>query len=1083
MKNTFKKWMALSLALITLAGSAASCKSKNKTTADAGQSSLPSVSEDGSITTTPSAGESALFVPFTYTDMGYTDHAALSRLAAGEGMVLLENENDALPFKKGERVALFGKGQIDFYKGGTGSGDVNAPYVVNLLDGMRKKAKEGKITVYEELAKKYEKNSDLAVTEAMVKQAAKNADAAVMVISRNTGEMYDRANSLGNYRLSAKENKLLEQICAAGFKKVVVVLNIPAVIDTSFMDDYGDIDSLLVAWQPGMEGGNAVADILCADMNPSGKLADTMVYKYTDYITAKTFNKYPKEEQYTEDIYVGYRYFETFDPEYKKVRYPFGYGLSYTDFEISNVKVACDGIYVKVTADVKNVGDIAGKEVLQVYYSAPQGKLGNPAKELAGYAKTELLQPGKSQSVSLSFAVSDMASYDDTGKVVKSAYILEKGDYCIFVGNSIKDAGAQGVRYTYTVKENTITEQLSAKLIPSDLEKRLLASGKYEKLDTFTTGIALSGAAKVMATSYSAHSTELVSLDSGKSGKNGATGVTSLAVNTNISFNLNCPESGEYTFILYFGAAGKNSYTDAVTVIAGEQRASADYTCSGGLYKTSATTEVKLTLEKGVNIVKIKNEKISGANLFSHMIVLCPGSTLEDYKGDPAESVYIEFPAVKKTISSFIDVYNDPTLLSSFVNGLTLDELCALLEGKGATISGGTGTIGTNSSLDIAGANTADGPAGLRLSKAQTAWPIGTLMACTFNQNLVYNMGLAVGDEMVENKVDVWLAPGMNIHRDPMCGRNFEYYSEDPYLTGMTATAIALGVQSKGVGVMIKHFALNNRESERKYCDSQCSERAIREIYLKGFEICVKNAKPWAIMSSYNKINGTYSSENKELLTDILRGEWGFEGLVSTDWENKAAKFKEPSAGNDISMPNGNAEALKAGFAAGLLTIEDLRTCATRVLQVVLKSQAMENFAYPEAVILPANEALRIKAVNWARKADRIGTEACEDEDRGNNPKFTEVNTFLTYYVDAQQAGEYSFSFRLASPNGGGAFDLYVDGKKIGNYKVGKNTGGWQSWDTFADVLCCELSKGRHEIKIVFTAEQININWFEIKKK
>ena len=427
MKNTFKKWMALSLALITLAGSAASCKSKNKTTADAGQSSLPSVSEDGSITTTPSAGESALFVPFTYTDMGYTDHAALSRLAAGEGMVLLENENNALPLKKGESVALFGKGQIDFYKGGTGSGDVNAPYVVNLLEGMREKAKEGKITLYEELAEKYEKNSGISLPEAMVKQASKKADAAVMVVSRNTGEMYDRGNGFGDFRLSSAEMTLLEQIGQAGFEKIVVVLNIPAVIDTSFMESIPAIDALLVAWQPGMEGGSAVADILCGDVNPSGKLADTIAASYAGYVTAKTFNRNGKSEYYYEDIYVGYRYFETFDPDYKTVRYPFGYGLSYTDFEISNVKTECDGVYVKVSAEVKNVGKVAGKEVLQVYYSAPQGKLGNPAKELAGYVKTALLEPGKSQTVGLSFALSDMASYDDTGKVAKSAYLLEKG--------------------------------------------------------------------------------------------------------------------------------------------------------------------------------------------------------------------------------------------------------------------------------------------------------------------------------------------------------------------------------------------------------------------------------------------------------------------------------------------------------------------------------------------------------------------------------------------------------------------------------------------------------------------------------
>lgn len=339
---------------------------------------------------------------------------------------------------------------------------------------------------------------------------------------------------------------------------------------------------------------------------------------------------------------------------------------------------------------------------------------------------------------------------------------------------------------------------------------------------------------------------------------------------------------------------------DCFRISCGSEAVTVDYTCSGSLYNPTATAAATLHLAKGQNKVFLRNLGISGNLLFSHFYVACPGSTLTGKEPAPE---CVEFVGEEKTVDSFKQVYEDPTLLSPFIKGMTLKELTNLFVGHGATVPGGTGTIGTSSLLNIAGMNTADGPAGLRLSKPQTAWPIGTQLACTFDRNLLYNVGLAIGKEAEENKVDIWLAPGMNIHRNPLCGRNFEYYSEDPFVTGTTATAVILGVQSRNVGVMIKHFALNNRETNRKNCDSVCSEKAIREIYLKGFEMAVKNANPWSVMSSYNKINGVYSSENRELLTDILRTEWGFEGFVSTDWENLAAKGLEIQAGNDISMP------------------------------------------------------------------------------------------------------------------------------------------------------------------------------------
>ncbi|MBE6543557.1 MAG: carbohydrate-binding protein [Ruminococcaceae bacterium] len=1077
MNKTTKKLLSGYMAALMLIASLASCNTDPAPTLTdpaATASTLPETTTAKNTEIT----QSNLKTDLVFTDLGITDHAELSRLAATEGMVLLENKNSSLPLKKGSTVAVFGKGQIDFYKGGTGSGDVNAPYVINLLEGLKNKAKEGKISIYQPLANQYLLNSSYTPNNVMYSQAASASDTAIVVISRNTGEMYDRKNSNGDYGLSPQEQAMISSIISAGFENICVVLNVPAIVDVSFMEKYPEIDSLLLAWQPGMEGGNAVADILCGDANPSGKLTDTITTQYKHYPTAMYFNKIADREQYSEDIYIGYRYFETFDPNYEKVKYEFGYGLSYTTFSIDNVKFECDGLYIRITADIKNVGSVAGKEVVQVYYSAPQGELGNPARELAAYAKTKLLAPGESETVVMSFAVSDMADYDDVGHVAKAAYVLLKGDYKFFVGNSVKDASLKGVRYTYTVKENKITQQLTTQMQPDKLTKRLKADGTTESLPSYVNGIEISKASVIESGEYYSASHPVVYTYSGTSDM--VTGISSLKENESLVYNLICPQDGEYKLVLYLAATGNTKFDDGLYVrLQDNTKIYLDYTCSGGLGKLAATEEIVLNLKKGNNIITLLNNNINKTFIFSHMIISAPGhetSELEYKKEITA------FPKNDKTVTSFVEVYNNPDLLDEFVNGLTINELTELLVGHSATVSGGTGTIGALSALDVPGANTADGPAGLRLSQPQTAWPIGTLMACTYNLNLVYNVGVAIGQEMLNNNVDIWLAPGMNIHRDPLCGRNFEYYSEDPYVTGMTASAITLGVQSKGVGVMIKHFALNNRETNRFYCDSRCSERAIREIYLKGFEICVKTAEPWAIMSSYNKINGIWASENEDLLTNILRGEWGFEGIVSTDWGNKAGKFREVGAGNDVSMPGGDTNATKAAYYAGYITLEDLRNSATRILKTVLKSPAMKKVADPEAVLIPKDKAVRIKAVDWVKKADRIGSEVCEDVDGGNNPKFTEVNTFLTYRVEAEAEGKYLFSFRLASPNGNGAFDLYVDGKKIGNYKIGKNTGGWQSWATFEDVLSCDLSEGKHDIRIQFTAEQININWFEIEK-
>ena len=237
---------------------------------------------------------------------------------------------------------------------------------------------------------------------------------------------------------------------------------------------------------------------------------------------------------------------------------------------------------------------------------------------------------------------------------------------------------------------------------------------------------------------------------------------------------------------------------------------------------------------------------------------------------------------------------------------------------------------------------TADGPAGLRIEPqcgiCATAWPCATMIASTWNTQIAAEVGCAAAKEVRENNISVWLAPAMNIHRSPLCGRNFEYYSEDPLLSGKIAAAMVQGIQSQKIGATIKHFACNNKETNRKNSDSRVSERALREIYLKGFEICVKESQPWALMSSYNLINGHRASECRELLEDILRGEWGFEGVVTTDWWTKGEHYKEVKAGNDIKMGTGYTERLMMAREKGLLTEEELKTSARRVLELILKT-------------------------------------------------------------------------------------------------------------------------------------------------
>lgn len=743
---------------------------------------------------------------------GCDRHIQLSREAAQEGIVLLKNNSHMLPLKKGTKVAVFGKGQIDYVKGGGGSGIVHCRYTRNIYQGLKMKAE---IEVYDPLSLFYEsyvkeayknggKNgrlTEVEIPETLLSSAKEFTDTAIITICRYSTEGEDRyADGTDPYfDLSDEEKRMVETVCD-NFEHVIVLLNAGAMINTAWFADNDKVDSALMIWQGGMEGALAAADVLVGEVTPSGKLVDTCAKDFFDYPSSEGFHESEDYVKYTEDIFVGYRYFETIPRMKERVVYPFGFGLSYTDFEISNITATAIGKKILVSVDVKNIGEYSGKEVVQVYYGAPEGKLTKAARELCAFAKTKLLAPSESETLVMSFDIEDMASYDDMGDVQKSAYVMEAGDYRIYVGNNVRDA--KEIEYRYTLTETKIVEQLTEYARPANLGKRLTATGEY--ID-------------VPDVEY-------------------------------------IPKTFEIT-----------------------------YKCE---------------------------EKIPTADDVKYMLE---------------------------------DVAKGKVSLDDFIAQLTNEEMMALLIGKPDEGVANTGGMGGLKKYGIPAPMTADGPAGVRIRNTTgvytTAFPVETMLACTWNLELVERIGVAAALETKENNLSMWLAPALNIHRSPLCGRNFEYFSEDPFVSGKMAAAVVKGTQSQNIVATAKHFACNNKETNRKESDSVVSERALREIYLKGFEICVKESSPLMVMTCYNKINGVRGAEQAELITGILRGEWGFDGIVTTDWHNYGIRHIETTAGNDIHMPSTANHDRSIMFVDTIdvqNTREEMAVCVKRLLELIL---------------------------------------------------------------------------------------------------------------------------------------------------
>lgn len=808
-------------------------------------------------------------------------HRLLARRAAAEGMVLLKNENQILPLKEGTKIALFGAGAGKTIKGGTGSGDVNERESVSIYEGLKnagyqitnpewvqayEKLYTGARLEWRDIILKKTGSGEMPFFDAYAatpfympagpKAEDSEADTAIYVLSRIAGEGSDRFDQAGDYFLTEIEAEMLKEICTY-YEKVIIVVNTGGLVDLSFMDEYPNIEALLQIVQPGMEGGNAFADIISGKVAPSGKLTDSWTFHYKDYPNAETFshnNGNVSEEYYEEGIYVGYRYFDSFEVP---VRYSFGYGISYTDFKIetTKVEVKCKekpeiSVYVKVS----NLGaSYSGREVIQVYVSAPEGKLEKEYRRLCGFAKTGDLAPGESQELEICFPVYQMASYNEEG----GEWILEPGYYGVWVGNSL--AGSSLEAMLQLGEEKALVKVDNICPLKAELhELKLSAKKRQARYEAWV-----------------------------KKGKERRLPV--------IALDMTAVEME----IINYSDEQENPEDEAVQLVN------------------------KLSVEQMIQLATGDPGKGQGSNLGSAGISV-PGSAGETSscaKEQGITSIALADGPAGLRLNQVYYVKDGKIVMPPFEASLEHGFLCQESE--------------------------CDGEAYYQYC---TAIPVGTLLAQTWDEELVCEVGEMIGDEMQRFGVDLWLAPGMNIHRNPLCGRNFEYYSEDPLVSGKIAAAMTQGVQSvTGCGTTIKHFACNNQEDNRIASDSIVSERALREIYLKGFEIAVKESHPKSIMTSYNLINGIHAANLYDTCTKAARKEWGFDGVIMTDWTttehgDDCTAAGCMRAGNDLVMPGqfSDHENIRKELAAGTLLEKELRDCIVRLVRVILKSGQYE---------------------------------------------------------------------------------------------------------------------------------------------
>jgi len=912
--------------------------------------------------------------------------AAYSRQVAAEGTVLLRNEGQVLPLNEGDRISIFGRIQIDYYRSGTGSGgSVNVPYTTNLLDGLRSKQQ---LRINERLAFIYEQwiqqhpfdnggggwaaepwhQQEMPLTPELVADACQQSDKAIIVIGRTAGEDKDNEVRPGSYLLTDDEKAMI-RLVTDHFDQTIIVLNVSNVIDMSWAeDDYTHpITSILYAWQGGMEGGNAIADVLVGDVTPSGKLTDTIAYSIDEYPSTRHYG-HELRNTYQEDIYVGYRYFETFCPD--KVQYEFGYGISYTEFKVDPEearKVLHNDIeYIELAAKVTNIGDLhAGKEVVQVYVEAPQGKLGKPTRVLTGFAKTKRLEPGESYTVTIRFPIENLASYDDAGVTgYRSAYVMEAGTYYIYVGTSVKKV--EPVRYEgragYIVDELRIVEQLEEALAPTEQYTRLKPGARKE--------------------------------------------------------------DGTY----------------------------------------------EITYEE------VPRRSISLADRI-------------------AQRMPVELPQTGNCGYRLRDVHDGKISMETFIAQLSDEELATIVRGEGMSsplVTPGTASAfgGVGDGLQQYGIPvgcTADGPSGIRMDSGHQATqvPIGTLLAATWDLDLVEELYVLEGQELLRNEIDLLLGPGMNIHRHPLNGRNFEYFSEDPLLTGEFAAANVRGIARGGSHATLKHFACNNQEHHRTKVDAVVSERALREIYLKGFEIAVKKGGAKSIMTAYNPINGHWTASNYDLNTTVLRKEWGFDGIVMTDWwasmndcihggpADRTYTSFMVRAQNDLYMVVNNFGAevnamednTLAALADGTLTRGELQRSAANICRFLMQAPVFtrQSNLTPDPIVKLA--ARRDDTVTAGEQVLQLSEHALiSPSERGT----------ASFCVHA--AGTYRVSVRIKSDGwkiAQSACNVTLNGQHMATIQSNGTNGNWVK----QRLVRVELEAGHYDLQLNHSKPGIELDW------
>lgn len=831
-------------------------------------------------------------------------HQEEVRRLAGECMVILENDG-ALPLKENtKKLALFGTGARHTIKGGTGSGDVNVRESISIAQGLEEagfelvtgswldrydqilaEAQENYLKKLQHISEEtgaptvivgFEHPFEAPEQPEITAEDVKEADAAIYVISRNSGEGKDRKAEKGDYYLDDAELANI-RFMTEHYQNCIVLLNVGGIIDLTELKKIEGVKALVLVGQTGNIGGYSVADVLTAKTYPSGKLTDTWAKSYDEYPSSATFsyrNGDLDDEYYSDGIYVGYRYFDTFGV---MPLYCFGYGKSYTEFELTTKKVTADEETVTVEVEVKNIGDTyPGREVVQVYYSAPNGLIEKPTQELAGFAKTKLLAPGEKEVVTVTFATTDMASYDS----YDAAWVMEEGEYVIRVGNSSRTTK---IAMTIDLDETVRTLQLKKVMKDSVLVKEIHHMLPLFELDLDDTPFnkVITISAEKMQTKFAEYEVMRRTL--------------------------------------------KDKKPDQVLTLEDVKEGKA----------TVDELVAQLTVEEMAELCVGTERVIGGGNVIGSASACVPGAA-----GD--------------TTLTLLETRKVPNLiLADGPAGLRLQKHFKT-DKDGNKLPGGE-----QFGLEIAPFAENLPEDAVDYYQYCTAIPIATTLAQSWDVNLIERMGQIVGEEMKLFHVHLWLAPGMNIHRNPLCGRNFEYYSEDPVLAGLCAAADTKGVQScGGQGTTIKHFAGNNQEDNRMFTNAHISERALREIYLKGFEIAVKTAQPYAIMTSYNLINGVHAANNYDLLQNVARDEWGFEGLVMTDWytsqDTSAMGMVSPSgkythsssvqcikAGNDLQMPGcqQNVDDIVNAVQEGKeINKADLQQCAKHILSVAVKT-------------------------------------------------------------------------------------------------------------------------------------------------